>query len=405
MNAVEKIGSAVSNPEGALNSLGKGFGEMNPFKKPDVPDLPGIEAPKDITAPTMAPGMGPQTVAAPGTFKGGTIAMPGLAQGLDMGGDAFRQHQMALAGQLANQAAGVGPSVAENQFRSAQEANIAAIYGMANSARGGAQPMMARQALQTGAEMQGRLAQDAATARLQEQMQAAGMLNQVAGGARGQDVAIAQANAQIGVENMKAQLQQAVAQGQLDQATAEAIYGAQVQKSLKDADLGQAFQTLQAQYAAMGMDAAKANQAAALQVQQLKQQGAIAQSGMNVQADMNQKQAVGGLFGAGGQGIAAYAALSDERQKTDVKDGDPKIREFLDTLNAHDYEYKDEKFGKGRFVSPMAQELLQSEVGKSMVIDTPHGYAVDYGKGFGALLAAQASLNKRLSSLEKKKAS
>ena len=41
----------------------------------------------------------------------------------------------------------------------------------------------------------------------------------------------------------------------------------------------------------------------------------------------------------------------------------------------------------------------------SMVMETNDGVlAVDYGRGFGALLAAQAPLNKRLAKIEKKRA-
>lgn len=50
----------------------------------------------------------------------------------------------------------------------------------------------------------------------------------------------------------------------------------------------------------------------------------------------------------------------------------------------------------------MAQELEKSAVGDSMVEDTPDGKMVNYGKGFGAVLAAQAHLNERLNKLEKK---
>ena len=52
----------------------------------------------------------------------------------------------------------------------------------------------------------------------------------------------------------------------------------------------------------------------------------------------------------------------------------------------------------------MAQDLEKAgPVGKSMVEDTPMGKLVNYGKGFGAVLAAQAHLNQRLKALESKK--
>lgn len=99
-----------------------------------------------------------------------------------------------------------------------------------------------------------------------------------------------------------------------------------------------------------------------------------------------------------GSGFGGMSAFSDER-----------VKELLDTAQAHDYEYKDQYkdlpgAGEGRFVSPMAQELQKTELGKSMVKEGPDGkLMVDYGKGFGTILAAQAYLNERLNELEAKK--
>lgn len=104
----------------------------------------------------------------------------------------------------------------------------------------------------------------------------------------------------------------------------------------------------------------------------------------------------------------AAQSTSDENKKTKKGSGNGELQGFLDAIGAHSYEYKDEMKdnplgGEGEFVSPMAQELEKTEVGKSMVIDTPDGKVVDYGKGFGAILAAQAMLNDRLNKIEKRK--
>lgn len=117
------------------------------------------------------------------------------------------------------------------------------------------------------------------------------------------------------------------------------------------------------------------------------------------------------MFSGGGgaaSGAGAAAAASDERLKIEIKGSDPKVAKFLDAIKAHEYEYKESAkdlpgAGEGKHVSPMAQELEKSELGKQMVIDTPNGKMVDYGKGFGTILAAQAMLNKRLNELESKK--
>ncbi len=107
-------------------------------------------------------------------------------------------------------------------------------------------------------------------------------------------------------------------------------------------------------------------------------------------------QTMGGLISGG---ASAAAALSDERMKKDITDGSKDIRGFLDAIGTHKYNYKDEKYGKGPQVSVMAQELEKTPVGKQMVVETEHGKVVDYGKGFAAILAAQADLNKRLKSM------
>jgi hypothetical protein len=92
--------------------------------------------------------------------------------------------------------------------------------------------------------------------------------------------------------------------------------------------------------------------------------------------------------------------LSDEDAKTDVRD----VQGFLDSVHAHSYRYKDPDMpgaGHGTFVSPMAQEIESTDLGKSAVTTGPDGYKrVDYGKLQGTMLAGQAMLNERLNKLE-----
>lgn len=106
------------------------------------------------------------------------------------------------------------------------------------------------------------------------------------------------------------------------------------------------------------------------------------------------------------------AALSDKNSKSNMKAySDKNIKkDFLDKLKAYTYEYKDKfksdpRAGEGRHMSVMAQDLEKAgPIGKSMVQETEEGVkAVDYAKGYGAILAAQAHLNKRLDEIENKK--
>jgi len=116
----------------------------------------------------------------------------------------------------------------------------------------------------------------------------------------------------------------------------------------------------------------------------------------------------GSISGAGemfGQGLAGLA-MSDKNTKKDIKTAiDNQVGDFMDNLHAYEYQYKDPNkpgAGEGRFVSPMAQELEQTEIGKSAVIETPEGKIVDYGKLSGAMLAGIAYLNERMNNVEGK---
>ena len=105
----------------------------------------------------------------------------------------------------------------------------------------------------------------------------------------------------------------------------------------------------------------------------------------------------GGTQMLGQMGSTAASIWSDENLKTNILDGSEKVKELLDSIGTHSYNYKDPKHGEGTYVSPMAQELEKTELGKDMVIDTPEGKMVDYGRGMGVALSALADINKRLS--------
>lgn len=108
----------------------------------------------------------------------------------------------------------------------------------------------------------------------------------------------------------------------------------------------------------------------------------------------------GGFFSA----IGSAFALSDEREKGDVVPGGKSVRRFLDDLDVHAYEYKDPDApgaGHGTFVSPMAQEIEATPLGKGAVVDGPEGRKmVDYGKLSGAMLGGLVDMHDRLKHIE-----
>lgn len=103
--------------------------------------------------------------------------------------------------------------------------------------------------------------------------------------------------------------------------------------------------------------------------------------------------------GASSSGLSGLMS-SDEEAKDHLK-SPGKLQSFLDALKAYEYEYKEpEKFGYGKHISPMAQDIEKSELGKPGVVETSEGKMVDYGKLGGVMLASQALMNDRLNDLE-----
>lgn len=274
-----------------------------------------------------------------------------------------RAQQLALANALQGQAYGTSPSIAEAQLQAGTDANIAQQMALAKSGQGN--PALAqRLAMQNAGQAQQTMAQQATLARLQEQQQAQQNLANLLSGTRTQDLTGATAN-----------------------------LGAQTNVLTTG----------------MGLDAAiaQANQKAALQREALRLgevQGAN-QTELGVFNTLSGVGQGGGgsgsfLSGLGGLATGLGAIFSDEDLKENVTEPKKKLGEFLSNVGAHEYEYKDKKMGKGKFVSPMAQELEKSELGEGMVEETPKGKAVNYQRGLGLILASQGYLNDRLDELE-----
>jgi len=105
-----------------------------------------------------------------------------------------------------------------------------------------------------------------------------------------------------------------------------------------------------------------------------------------------------------GSGLLKTAAgFSDRRLKKDIKDGSADADDFIRSMKAYSYRYKDDKFGKGDRVGFMAQDLEKSKAGRSAVIETPHGKAFDAAALSGANTAAIARLGERLAKVEGRK--
>jgi hypothetical protein len=109
----------------------------------------------------------------------------------------FRLGQSLLASQLQDQAAGVGPSLAQTQLARANDDAIKSQMALAASARGGNPVLAQRQAAQNVAALQQENAGKSAELALAEQLQARQQLGSVLDSARGQDIGVSTSQAQL----------------------------------------------------------------------------------------------------------------------------------------------------------------------------------------------------------------
>lgn len=245
-------------------------------------------------------------------------------------------------------------SLAEAQLKAAQDRSLAQQLAAARSARGGNQAALQRALVQQQGAAAADIAQQASQARLQEEQQ-----------------------------NRQLQLQ------------TQQLLGQQIGQEQALAD------QLTSDYLSKGFTMAQARQQAQADLE--KTQAGLA-SQVQLANLQSQSNLAGGLLGALGSAGGAIAA-SDKNVKKNVKSGDSDVKKFLDAISAKSYDYKEpKKHGKGKQTSVMAQDLEKTDIGKSFVEALSDGTKmVNYGKGFGAILAAQAHLNKRLEEIEKKK--
>lgn len=281
-----------------------------------------------------------------------------LSRAAQRRGESAQRERTQLIEQLQGRASGQTPSLAEAQLRAAQDRSLAQQLAAARGARGGNQAALQRALVRQQGQTAAELAQQGAEARMAEQQQAQQQLGQM----------IVQ----------EQQLADQLAQNYLAQGFTIAQARQQAQADLEKTNLGIANQTNLA----------------------------------NLQARIGNQEAVarvgGSLFEAAGTVGAGFASQkSDKNSKKDIKKADKEVKSFLDALQAYSYNYKNPKekgASKGKSTSVMAQDLEKSSIGKSFVEKMSDGKkGVNYAKGFGAIVAAQAHLNKRLNELESKK--
>jgi hypothetical protein len=90
--------------------------------------------------------------------------------------------------------------------------------------------------------------------------------------------------------------------------------------------------------------------------------------------------------------------LSDKRAKKDIKPGAKKTREFLDSLSAKEFKYKN---GGGAQIGIIAQDANKSKQGRAMTEEVGDLLTINTGQATGPMLAALADLNERIKKLER----
>lgn len=299
-----------------------------------------------------------------------------------------RAQQMTLADQLAAQARGEGPSVAQGQLQKATDANLAAALAQGAAYRGGSPVGGFRQAAFNRAAITQDAANQSAQLRATEIQQARGQLGSVLDQTRGTDVGLATSQAGLDQQGI-------LTQAQLDETTGQANLNAGVQQQQQKDEMVKF-------YTSQGLSLDEANKQAEIQQRQFnagllaKQQAAA--KGLSVQSDQNNAQMGAAALGA----IATIgAAASDKRVKKDVEPADRDVEDFLSALSAKKYKYTDPKYGFGEYLGIMAQDAEKTPMGKDIVFEKDGVKHVDLKRAFGAALASMAYLNKKVNKLER----
>lgn len=123
--------------------------------------------------------------------------------------------------------------------------------------------------------------------------------------------------------------------------------------------------------------------------------GALGQVGQTAQSFAPSKDQMS-MMGGGA------AMMSDRRLKTNIEANPEALYAAFDTVNPYKFNYTNKLFGSGDYYGVMAQDLEKSEAGRSLVVNTEAGKAIDTNKAISMLLAHQAVLVKEIKALKAK---
>lgn len=296
-------------------------------------------------------------------------------------GQAAGQNQQMMNNQydamskLQQAASGYGPSAAQAQLQQGTEAAMNSNMAMANSTRGQAGMASAQKNALGQNGMQGQqAANQSAQLRAQEMQAAQSQYASQSTQAQNNMAAQQQGYAALGMQGANALQGNAQAQAQLQQSQ------------------NQLGQQSQLGYEQLGFNAQNAN----MQAQMNNQNNAYQ---MNMSNAKNASSGIGGIIGA----VGGAMMLSDERSKTNIKDGGHGIDTALQAMHPHQYEYK-QGMGQagGQHTGIMAQELASTDAGSALVGAYPGGgMGVKVPEATNFALAAVARLNEKIDNLQR----
>lgn len=323
--------------------------------------------------------------------------------------------QQAFVQALQQQAAGQGPSLAGLQLQQALERGLKNQMGALASNPGISAALAARLFGQQTAAAQRDAAMASAQTRIQEQNAAQQQLGTALNQVQDVQTRVALANQLAGnTQNYnQAQLEQEIAkanaaqlaakakdQATLNQNAALANQGAFNQSNLAQGQIAGGIE--QAGIQAAATEAAAAAAAAATEgAANTNADAAVTIAGLNnansTSPTTNGPTSDDTLPGPGQQNGGNQSVVgSDERMKKNIGDGSGDARNMMKELAAAIFEYKNKQNGDGKQVGVMAQDLEKSDLGSQMVEEKGGKKWINFAKGLGAVLAAQADLNKRM---------
>jgi hypothetical protein len=399
----EAIGGLLnpSKPKADVKDAKKAAGELQ-----DVSQQRELESTQVVDKREAMPTRTPTVIAAPDKVESTQVDV-------NKAGFAGRQMDQTLAGrdaqnqalQMAQDAAsGKVPSVAEMQQKKSFEEALASQYALAASS---GNPMAVRQAQMNMGQLQQQSAQQAAQLRAQETAQARGEIAAVGGQIAGQDIQRMSSDQQTAINeatniltaqgmnqedarataiaNQSANLQTAIAQGNITS-----------QEGQQNLDNWLRLQGLNDNMVINLKQQALTGQISAADI--LKNISAL-KSGAGIAGAQQQVQQNAGIMSGLATAAAAYLGKSDKNAKENIKPG--KGRDWVRALGSHEYNYKKDhgEDPSTRHVGVMAQDIEKTR--PDMVSEDSMGdKVVNYGKGFGAMLATMFELDRDLKELE-----